>query len=339
MRIIALRPEIHLVFSLWKKMLNSRYQEKNLRKRKAHPETSPRVGGRFNSVWFSDLNLAATDTFFFCIIITLPCELLASTATCANTNTQVFPTHRMQYSLLLTGLRSTPHGFASSLPFCRWRRQWAVTSHLPSPATHYFLANFTALHLLSLELKPTRTRSFIPFMRPPWELAKSYNNPKMRIKECEPLLSTRWRKGQAYCDCPILAESHIKCFINSTVQEQNLRQSTERWSDLPMWAYGNGLDPAKYWLLTDQSTRSRAWILKAILPSKQEQEPTHFAPSEWWVISNTKPISHVWTSPLSTKGAAGALLGLIRTSAFVRRVRIRLLQFLLSLLNLNTILK
>lgn len=183
MRIIALRPEIYLAFSLRKKTPNSRYQEKNLRKGKAHPEISPRAGGRFNSVWLSDfLNLAATDTFFSCIIVTLPCELLASTATCANTNAQAFPTHRMQYSLLLTGLRSTPRSFASSLPFCRWRRRWAATSHLPSPATHCFLTNFT-LYILSLELKPTRSRSFIPFMRPPWELAKSYNNLKMRIKE------------------------------------------------------------------------------------------------------------------------------------------------------------
>lgn len=70
-----------------------------------------------------------------------------------------------------------------SIPlFCPWRRCRAAASHWPYPATHYFLANVTALCLLSLELKQTRTKSLIPFMIPPWEPAKAYNSPKIRIK-------------------------------------------------------------------------------------------------------------------------------------------------------------
>lgn len=89
------------------------------KKREKHTLKLPQeLGGRFNSVWLSNFpNLEATDTFYFCAIVTLPCELLASTATCVNTEARVLPTHRVQQSAFYWFQGNTSqHCFIPPLP-------------------------------------------------------------------------------------------------------------------------------------------------------------------------------------------------------------------------------
>lgn len=169
MTIIALRPEIHLVSSLWKKKAQqqiSREEPKKRNTRKAHPETSPRAGGRFNSVWLGDFpNLAATDTFFFCIIVTLPRELLASTSNLREHRdpSVPYPSHAVQSAFNSFEVDTSQLCFIPPvLPL-----EEAASSHFPLTLSCHSLFSGQSLHLLSLELKPTRSRSFIPFMRPP----------------------------------------------------------------------------------------------------------------------------------------------------------------------------
>lgn len=131
--------------------LNSRHGEKNLQKGERTHWNFLKCEGRFNS----DFPKAdATVLFSFCPTAMSPRELLVSTSTHTNTETQMCPSQAVLPDFHCC--EATPHGLIPALP--NLEDKMSKSSYLPS--TWHFPVNLTPLHLLTLELKATRTRSF-----------------------------------------------------------------------------------------------------------------------------------------------------------------------------------